>query len=150
LVQNSIEEVRRISSDLWPSTLDDLGLLLTVNWFCRNFQSIYSAIQVEKKVQIQENEVPAPLKTVIYRVLQEAMNNVAKYSQTAEVQLSLQKVDSRIELTVKDFGIGFDMQGSPRGLGLASMKERTELSGGTFHISSKPGEGTVVRASWPN
>jgi len=138
-----------ISSDLWPSILDDLGLLMTINWFCRNFQSIYSAIQVDKKVQIQENEVPAPLKTVIYRVLQEAWNNVAKYSQTEAVHLSLQKVDSRIELTVQDFGSGFDLQSSPRGLGLASMKERTELSGGILQISSKRGEGTVVRASWP-
>lgn len=150
LVQSSIEEVRRISSDLWPSILDDLGLLMTLNWFCRNFQGVYSAIQVDKQVHVQENEVPAPLKTVIYRVLQEAMNNVAKYSQTDKVRVSLQKVDSRLELKVQDFGVGFDLQNSPRGLGLASMKERTELSGGTFHISAKSGEGTVVRASWPS
>jgi PAS domain S-box-containing protein len=149
LVQSSIEEVRRISSDLWPSMLDDLGLLMTINWFCRNFQSIYSAIQVDKMVRIQENEVPAPLKTPIYRILQEAMNNVAKYSQTDAVQLSLQKMDGRLELTVQDFGVGFDPQNSPRGLGLASMKERTELSGGEFRISSTLGEGTVVHASWP-
>jgi PAS domain S-box-containing protein len=149
LVQNSIEEVRRMSSDLWPSILDDLGLLMTINWFCRNFQGVYCAIRVDKQVHIQEDEVPASLKTVIYRVLQEAMNNVAKYSQANEVQVSLQKVDSRIELRVQDGGVGFDLQNSPRGLGLASMKERTELSGGTFHLSAKPGEGTVVRASWP-
>jgi PAS domain S-box-containing protein len=149
LVQNSIEEVRRISSDLWPSILDDLGLLLTINWFCRNFQGVYSAIQVEKQVFIQENEVPGPLKTVIYRVLQEAMNNVAKYSQAVKVRISLQKLGGRIEFIVQDFGVGFDLPTFPRGLGLASMKERTELSGGIFQISSTRGEGTIVRASWP-
>jgi PAS domain S-box-containing protein len=148
-VQSSIEEVRRISSDLWPSILDDLGLLMAVNWFCRNFQGIYAAIQVEKEIRIQENEIPRSLKIVIYRVLQEAMNNVAKYSQTQTVQLFLQKADGRIDLRVKDLGLGFDLENATKGLGLASMKERTELAGGTFQISSTRGEGTVVHASWP-
>jgi signal transduction histidine kinase len=148
-VQSSIEEVRRISSDLWPSILDDLGLLMAVNWFCRNFQGIYAAIQVEKEIRIQENEIPRSLKIVIYRVLQEAMNNVAKYSQTQTVQLFLQKADGRIDLRVKDLGLGFDLENATKGLGLASMKERTELAGGTFQITSALGEGTVVSASWP-
>jgi signal transduction histidine kinase len=95
------------------------------------------------------------LKTVIYRLLQEALNNMAKHSQADLVRLSLDVSDGCIELTVKDNGVGFDVEEvlsssqSRRGLGLASMKERTNLSGGSFSIKSRKGEGTTVQASWP-
>jgi PAS domain S-box-containing protein len=149
MIQNGIEEVRRISSDLWPSILDDLGLLATIQWFCRQFQTIYSNLEVDREVFIQEEEVPAPLKPVIYRVMQEAMANVAKYSQANKVRLSLNKKDSAIELVIKDYGVGFELRTCSKGLGLASMKERTELSGGVFTIRSFKGKGTTVQASWP-
>jgi len=80
MIQESIEEVRRIQIDLRPPMLDDLGILATIGWFCREFQKVYSAIRIETQIDIQENEVSTPLKTVIYRVLQEALNNIAKHS----------------------------------------------------------------------
>ena len=155
VIQESIEEVRKIAMDLRPSVLDDLGILATIGWFCREFQTIYSGIHIEQQIALQENEVPDPLKTIIYRVLQEALNNVAKHSNADLVYLSLRKAADAIELAIKDNGLGFNLEealsveNSRRGLGLSSMKERTELSGGSFAIQSVKGAGTTVRASWP-
>ncbi len=155
VIQGVIDEVRKIQADLRPSVLDDLGILATINWFCREFQAIYSRIRVEKQINIQEDDVPELVKTVIYRVLQEAMNNIAKHSKADRVDLYLRKTEGLIELVIKDNGRGFDLESSlsvdnaRRGLGLSSMKERTELSGGAFCIESLGGKGTFVRASWP-
>jgi PAS domain S-box-containing protein len=154
MVQNGIQEVRRIQMDLRPSTLDDLGIIATISWFCREFQTIYAQIRMEKEIGIQEDEVPDPLKTIMYRVLQEALHNVAKHSQADRVRLSLRKTDSTLELAIEDNGLGFDLEdvlsggSSKRGLGLASMRERTELSGGSFAVETSKGEGTTIRAVW--
>ena len=149
LIQGSVEEVRRIQMDLRPSTLDDLGILATIDWFCREFGKIYSTIHIEKLINIHENEVPALLKTVIFRVMQEALNNIAKHSKADLVHLSLKKKDDRIELLVEDNGTGFDLEKSKNGFGLGSMKERIELSGGSFVMESTRGSGMVIRATWP-
>jgi PAS domain S-box-containing protein len=154
IIQESIEEVRKIAMDLRPATLDDLGILATIAWFCREFQTIYSEIRIEKQINIKENEVPELQKTVIYRVMQEAMNNIAKHSKADLVRLSLRKTDSVIELVIEDNGLGFDLEdalsveSSTRGLGLSSMKERTEFSGGSFTIEAVKGAGTIVRSIW--
>jgi two-component system, chemotaxis family, CheB/CheR fusion protein len=155
MIKETIEEVRRMQMDLRPSTLDDLGVLATLAWFCREYQKIYSHIHIEKEIGLQENEVSTPLKVVLYRLTQEAMNNIAKHSQADLVRLSLRKKENKIEWVIIDNGMGFDLEeilspeGSKRGLGLTSMRERTELSGGTFTIESTKGKGTTIRASWP-
>jgi len=155
IVRESVEEVRRIQMDLRPSTLDDLGILATLGWFCREYQRIYSHIRIEKEIGLQEGEISPTLKTVIYRLTQEALNNIAKHSKADLIHLSLREKEDRIEWVVKDNGMGFDLEEilsserSKRGLGLNSMRERTELSGGTFVIETTPGAGTVIRASWP-
>jgi signal transduction histidine kinase len=149
LMQESIEEVRRIQMDLRPSTLDDLGILATIGWFCREFEKIYSTIYIETQLKLQEHEVSDSLKTVIYRVMQEALNNIAKYSKADLVHLSLKKEENKIELEIEDNGIGFDIEDAKKGFGLSSMRERTELSGGTFAIKSIIGKGTTIKAIWP-
>jgi PAS domain S-box-containing protein len=154
LTQKTIEEVRRIVKDLRPSILDDLGILATIAWFCREFQKVYSRIQIEKEIDITEKDIPTPLKTIIYRLLQEALNNVAKHSQADQVYLSINKKSNEIDLLVKDNGRGFDLEKimslnpSQRGLGLASMRERSELSGGKFDIQSEIGKGTTIKVVW--
>jgi len=156
LVQQASEEVRRIHMDLRPSMLDDLGILATINWLCREFQVIYAGIRIEKQVDIEEKDVPQPLKIVIFRILQEALNNVAKHSDADLVRLHFRKTRDTIGLTIRDNGCGFDvedlrsMEGAKKGFGITSMKERTELSGGTFAIIPALGAGTVVEASWPH
>ena len=154
LTQKTIEEVRRIVKDLRPSILDDLGILATINWFCREFQDIYARIRIERTIQIQEKDIPSLLKTVIYRILQEALNNVANHSRADRVLLTLEKSDCGIELKIQDNGVGFDLvktislKPSQRGFGLASMRERAELSGAAFDLVSTVGEGTVIRVVW--
>jgi len=134
--------------DLRPSTLDDLGILATIEWFCREYQKIYHHIRIEKKVSVMEDEVSIPLKTAIYRVMQEALNNIAQHSKTDLVHLSLKKEGNKIELAIKDNGIGFDIENVKKGIGLDSMRERAELSGGAFTIESTIGRGTTIRACW--
>ena len=155
LIQQGSDEVRRIHSDLRPGLLDDLGIIATLSWFCREFERLYSGLRIEKKIDIEEKEVTEPLKIVIFRVVQEALNNVSKYAKADLVRLSVRKTGSKIELIIEDNGQGFDVEHvrsaneAMGGVGLGSMKERTQLSGGFFSIDSTKGKGTTVRASWP-
>ncbi len=154
VIHEAVEECRRIQMDLRPSMIDDLGLLPTLSWFYRIFNQTYPGIRVEQKMDIAEGDVPEPLKIVIYRMTQEAMNNIAKHSEANRVSFSLQKHDGGLELAIKDNGRGFSIkeldsrQEVVKGLGLTSMKERAELSGGSLNIESSQGEGTNIRASW--
>jgi PAS domain S-box-containing protein len=154
-IQEGVEECRRIQMDLRPPMLDDLGLLPTFSWFFRRFQTIYSQIQIEQEIDVEEGEIPNAMKIVIYRITQEGMNNIAKHSKANRVRLSLRKNGDRMELILRDNGQGFDLkkvlgsESTKRGLGLTSMRERVELSGGSFGIESVEGKGTTLRASWP-
>ncbi len=155
ILQETIQETRRIQMALRPSILDDLGILATVEWFCRQFESTYTHIRITQEINIQEDEVVNPLKITIFRVLQEAMNNVAKHSKADRVLLFLRKINQEIQLLIQDNGQGFDVpeaqsrKSVTRGLGLTSMMERIELSGGVFVLESIRGKGTTIRASWP-
>ena len=155
LIQETIDEARRIQADLRPPLLDDLGLLATISWFCRRFETIYSAIHVEQMITIREEEVPDHLKIVLFRIIQEAMNNIGKHARADSVHLGLRKVDATIELSIRDNGEGFDLEtlssreSLKKGLGLSSMRERIEFSEGTFSIESAKGRGTVIKAVWP-
>ena len=154
-IQGIIGEVRRVTMDLRPATLDDLGILATISYFCREFQKLFPNIRIEQQINIQENEVPNPLKIMLFRVLQETFNNIAKHSQADLILLSFLKKGFTIELIIEDNGKGFEIGReltgvSPkRGLGLASIKERVDFSRGTVSITSTKGVGTIVRASWP-
>jgi PAS domain S-box-containing protein len=152
-IQQSVVETRRIMADLRPSLLDDLGIAPAISWFCRQFQETYPNINIQNKIAIEEKDVPESLKTVIFRISQEALNNIAKHSNANTVNLSLAKSDTEIELTIRDNGQGFDLStvrpDSPgKGLGLVGMRERAELSSGAFNIESIVGEGTTIRVSW--
>jgi len=154
VIQAAVEEVRRISMALRPTTLDDLGLLATIAWFTREFQVTYPHLEVVRHIEVEEFEVPEALKTSIFRILQEAMNNAAKYSQGETVTVVLRQVLGDLQLTVEDDGVGFRTD-EPRkpdltgGFGLVSMRERAELFGGSLILTSTPGQGTVVLARWP-
>lgn len=153
VIQTSVEEVRRISMALRPSTLDDLGLIATLAWFSREFQSTYPHIQVDHAIEVEESAVPDPLKTTIFRIVQEAMNNAAKHSRASRITLALRGVFGTLQLVVADNGVGFN-PGEPRrqdasgGFGLAFMRERAELFGGAFVVTSGVGLGTEVTAQW--
>jgi signal transduction histidine kinase len=141
-------EIRRIMTDLRPAILDDLGIIPAMNWFLREYQKIYSRITVEAQVEVSEPEVPDSLKTPIFRITQEALNNIAKYSQASTVNLSFLKENNNIILAIQDNGRGFNLETVPKGLGLTTMRERAVLSGGTFAIEAAEGQGTTIRAIW--
>ncbi len=152
-LQYSMEEIRRIITDLRPSILDKKGIIATIEWLCDQFRSMHPQVEIELETSISEDEAPDALKTVIFRVLQEALGNIAKHSRAGSASVSLRKIDNSIELLVRDNGEGFDLgsvvYGEPvRGLGLTSMRERVELSGGIFVLDSKIGKGTAIRAVW--
>ncbi len=103
--------------------------------------------------------MPLPLKTPTYRVSQEALNNIAKHSKADLVRFSLEKLGDRIELRIQDNGKGFDLgkilsqdkdkDKDKRGLGLNSMRERAEISGGTFDVETTKEKGATIKVSWP-
>ncbi len=149
MVQQTSEETRRIMADLRPSMLDDLGIIPAITWFCREYEKIYSPIRIEKSIDINENAIHDSLRTPVFRICQEALNNIAKHSGATLVNLSLRNSDGRIELMVQDNGQGFELETVKKGLGLSTMRERTELSGGSCTIESAQGQGTIVRCIWP-
>jgi signal transduction histidine kinase len=100
LVQRAMEEVRRIMADLRPSILDDLGILATIGWFCREYNKIYPEIQVKRNITIAEEDVPDGLKIVVFRLIQEALNNVAKHSNARGVAVFLKRTPHSLELTI--------------------------------------------------
>jgi signal transduction histidine kinase len=126
-----------------------------LGWFCREFQATYSGIRILREIDLQEEDVPEPLKIVIFRIVQEAMNNVVKHSTADKVRLRLTKSDGALDLEIEDNGPGFDLSeafssdSATKGFGLASMKERTDFSGGSFTVQSGAGSGTAIRVSWP-
>ncbi len=154
IIQGAIEEARRIYTGLRPSVLDDLGILATVSWFCREFRKTFPHIRVKEQIEVEEEEIPEAIKIVIFRIIQEALNNVAKYSGAESVNVALVRTGSAVELTIEDDGRGFDLQevtskdAPEKGFGLTGMKERTELSGGAFVVASIIGAGTRIRAWW--
>jgi signal transduction histidine kinase len=155
IVRDTIEEAHRISSNLRPSSLDDMGLISAIRSLCLELQEVYEGVEIEQDMTVQETEIHRSLKIVIYRVFQEALNNVFKHSKADSIHVSLKKTERSLMLSIRDNGEGFDpeamlsYEGRTCGMGILGMRERTELSNGTFEITSQKGKGTVIEARWP-
>lgn len=153
-IQEAIHEVRHICSGLWPAMLDSIGILKTVQWLCEDFEKCYPSLCVETKINIAEPDIIKNLKIVIYRIVQEAFNNIAKHSRADRVSLTIEKSGGNIRLIISDNGVGFqaDSYSAAKdqnpGIGLSSMKKRAKISGGSLLIDSTPGNGTCVTATW--
>jgi PAS domain S-box-containing protein len=153
--EGTIRETRRISAHLRPSMLDDLGLISTIGWFCREFEKNHQDIRMLQRLELEEADVPEELKVVIYRILQESLNNVAKHSEADRVRIELVKNGEELKLTVEDNGCGLDFEkvGSSAdpmsGFGLSNMRDRAEICGGKLEIISQAGAGTTVHLILP-
>jgi signal transduction histidine kinase len=143
-----IKESRRVMNNLHPSVLDELGLIAAMNWLCGEYQKSYPHIVVEKQIEVLEQDISDSARVVIFRVLQEALNNFAKHGKGDRVDLSLSKSKGSFTLAIRDNGQGFDVEKAQKGLGLESMRERVEISGGEFQIESAIGQGTKIQATW--
>jgi PAS domain S-box-containing protein len=147
----TIKECKQISANLRPEIIDDRGLLPTIDWHIRQFKQYYSHIQIVPQIDAEEKDVPELLKIVIYRVIQEALNNAALHSKGDAIYIRLKKTGNYLEAEVEDNGCGFDFnEVSNRGdnmigYGLKSMRERVEIIGGSFSLYSLPGTGTCIR-----
>jgi signal transduction histidine kinase len=153
-VKDTITELRRTTTDLRPSMLDDLGIIPTLSWFFREFETVWRDKKIEKDISVTENDIPVPLKTTIYRILQEAMNNIVKHANANRIKVSLRKTNGILQFSIEDNGQGFDpagmliRHGSGRGMGLLTMKERARSSDGFFEMKSTPGQGTRIQILW--
>lgn len=153
-LEHIIVELRNIISGLRPPSLDDLGLISTLCLAAQQFSARFG-IKVIRNLDVSEHQIPEQYKINIYRIVQEALHNVAKHAQASEVRLSLTADGSRLELIIADNGLGFDVQKvlqkpvRKRGFGLASIRERVTMTGGTCSFESRPGKGTTVRIQFP-
>lgn len=158
LIKNAVQEVRNIAMDLRPAMLDDLGVLATLKWFCREYENTYTLVKVDLSLNIDESIISDENKVVIFRVAQEAMNNIAKHANATNILLEINKSSFGITMKITDNGSGFDTNLKPAcnpkqpksGFGLSSMRERAESTNGKFIIESTPDNGTSIIVSWKN
>jgi two-component system sensor histidine kinase UhpB len=149
LLERAIREVRRISQNLRPSELDDLGLIPAL-------RSLTSEFQERLKVQVQlilhglQEPLPKGLELNVYRIIQEAFNNIEKHARARQAELILQTSGSVFLVTIRDDGCGFDLEkikggtGPGAGMGLVDIEERAKMAGGWCAIKSAPGRGTEI------
>jgi two-component system sensor histidine kinase NreB len=144
-IRNTIEDIRDLSAELRPSALDDIGLIAALRKYFRMYGQKFG-IQVHFKVEEDGGRIPAAIETAFYRIIQEALTNAAKYSQTDIIDVQLKLKPTSAELKVSDYGLGFVITSELRqGVGLYSMEERVRIFGGTFDIQSTLGQGTTIQ-----
>ena len=153
-IQLAVEQVRDMYTQLMPTVLDDLGILATLSWFCREFQNDHPNIWVESEFEVREEDISADLRLVIFRIVQNAFHSVAAHSKAGRTRVSLVEEDGYVKLEIGDNGAGLDVSHAMSftcpdcAVGLISMKRRAELSGGSFESGSAEGGGTFVRVQW--
>jgi signal transduction histidine kinase len=145
MLDETVGSVRRISSDLRPSLLDDLGLTAAMEWQLNEFEKRFE-IKTCFKSHDDAIKLTESVKIGLFRIFQESLTNVARHSRAKKVTVALNRKNDSIVLSIADDGTGFDKQSADNNktLGLLGMKERTAMIGGTFEINGKPGKGTKV------
>jgi len=154
ILQGVIQEVRALAMELRPPSLDDFGLNKAIGWLCKEYHSLYPNLNIKISLDLDDSNLPKSLKTLIYRVTQEALGSIAKNGEADVVVLKLSKNDKTITLSIEDNALAYHLSNkSPDNdsistIALAAMKERTLMSGGTFTIDSNQQGGTIAKSSW--
>ncbi len=154
LAMQTLETARNMSLALHPALLDDLGLIAALRWEIDRFEQ-RTGQAILFKTDLADIELQPELEITIYRIVIEALTNIARHAQASDIEVSLQLEDQQIALTVEDNGVGFEAEnwfnspGERQSLGLVSMRERAELLGGSLEIISRPGHGTTVQGILP-
>ena len=152
LAARSLDELQRLISDLRPSHLDDLGLPAALRWYAGEIQNRVP-LEIAVQVRGEERQIPSVVKTTVFRVAQEALNNVIKHARANKVNIRLDYAAEVVGLQVEDDGCGFDNDriDTPerRAWGLIGMEERASLLGGQLRVDSSPGAGTRVEVRIP-
>lgn len=155
-LRDVISELRRIATDLRPKLLDALGLLATLEWYCRGVEQMHQGLRLVCHLQVAEGSIPQPLKLDMFRIAQEALRNAVEHAQAHRIQVNLYATGTQICLIVEDDGQGFD-PGSTAGqgetdvtrLGLQSIRGRAQATGGRMLLDAAPGRGTRIGVAWP-
>lgn len=144
-LMRAIEEVRHISHQLRPSSLDDIGLEAALSSLLLDFQA-HSGIEVETLFTTQPGKLKSEAATTLYRVVQESLNNIEKHAQATKVTVIAQQIGNVLQLLIQDNGVGFNTYKAmeKRGIGLRNMRERVEFIGGDFELMSEIGLGTEI------
>jgi len=153
VMRSSLADVRKIIYDLRPMSLDDLGLIPTVDRYIKNYTN-NTGIEVDLHVFGDEKQIKNIIELASFRIIQEAMNNIQKHANAKHVAVKLEFVDDNISIIVSDDGKGFNkdmvkIDSQEGGYGLISMRERVELLNGKFDIFSSLGKGTKVFVTMP-
>ncbi|MEW8486091.1 MAG: sensor histidine kinase [Candidatus Thiodiazotropha sp.] len=151
MVKQAMNEVRTICSSIRPAILDDLGVLAAITWQCRQISRLSSKFEVFTEFNIDEANIPEEYKSVIYRIVQESLNNAMKYSQANLVKVKLSRTRDTIELSILDDGIGFDpseIKGR-LGIGLMSMRERASSVNAALQVKAAVDQGVEISVSFP-
>jgi signal transduction histidine kinase len=150
LVDKTVDSIRRISEDLRPGMLDDLGLAAAIEHHVTKFAD-QTGIACELAISRDHYDLDDSTATTLFRVLQESLTNVARHANASKVSVRLQDLPNEMLLIVKDNGCGLPqpVAGKKKTYGLLGMHERVKLLGGTLDISSQPGKGTRIEASLP-
>jgi signal transduction histidine kinase len=153
LVEKSVNVVHRFARELRPAVLDDLGLIPALHTFLKGFRH-ETGIRVSLSAFAAVEQVNGDKRTVLYRVAQEALANVARHAQASRAEVKIQKLDDAVCMKIRDNGKGFHEESALRAkrgkrLGLLGMRERLDMVGGKFSIESAPGRGTTILAWIP-
>ena len=153
-IDQVIEDVHRLTKDLSPHVLEDLGLTAALRWLIGNFTRSYGIDVTSNFIEV-DHLFPGNGQIIVYRMIQEALNNIGKHSGAKHITVSTENHSGEVSFWVEDDGKGFDVfkvfskRPSEKGLGLATMNERARMLGGSFHIWSEEGKGTRIRISIP-
>jgi signal transduction histidine kinase len=146
----TVAATRRISADLRPLMLDDLGLIPAAEWLAQNF-SERTGIPCKLQIRPPDIDLAEPHASALYRILQESLTNVARHARATRVEVTLERVDGTLQLMVRDDGRGFSPAEAraQKTYGLLGLRERTVLLGGEASVTSEPGRGTTVEVRLP-
>jgi signal transduction histidine kinase len=138
-------DVHRLSHNLHPAKLDQLGLVATARGLCREL-SQQSGIRIDFSDENMPRKIPANVSLCVYRLLQESLQNIVRHSGAREAGIQLWFANDQLNLSIRDAGKGFDLEAARQagGLGLVSMEERVRLAQGSLAIHSRPGRGTRI------
>ena len=154
ILQGAIEEIKAIATELRPSSLDELGLLPTIDWFCRELEATHPGIQIKQKISLKKDETPQPLKIVVYRIIESVLRNIALHETADRVELELQRVNGTITLVIDEALQDLHYRApSQRKMPVlherfAEAYHRTMLSGGMFSVRYNDAGGVTLFASW--
>lgn len=150
LVAQALDEVRRLAFELRPTVLDDVGLAAAVRRLADDLTRRYGvSVDVQLDGLNDDRRLPPELETVVYRIVQEALTNVARHAQATTASLRIRVEPKRLQVVITDDGLGFVVPDEARSLGLAGMVERASLVGGRVDITSAPSLGTTVTLEVP-